>query len=297
MKDLSAIERWEVSYQITALLAESADPQRTVYGVLSLVGTAMDFDAGSFWVLHEERAVLRAASFWTKPGLLFPNFELVTRVREMTMGQGLPGKVWETQDLVWYPELAKAANFPRALVAAMDGIHLGVAFPAKRMRHVFGVFEFFSRERWECDLECRRFLAALGVQIAVFLEYYRIKDSVVEEDDKVRLAADRSLDAVLTIDKTSKILYANSAVRQLFGWAPQELIGGQLTKVIPEYLRHVHEEGIRRYNETGVRHLDWNEIRVPGLHKEGHEVPLVLAFGEFWRAGERVFTGFARKQS
>ncbi len=55
-----------------------------------------------------------------------------------------------------------------------------------------------------------------------------------------------------------------------------------------------HEQGMVRYLGTGERKLNWNEILLPALHKNGSEVALKLAFGQFWRDGKRVFTGFAK---
>jgi len=63
---------------------------------------------------------------------------------------------------------------------------------------------------------------------------------------------------------------------------------------MPEYLRHVHEHVLARYVATGQRHVSWDGVSPPGLHKNGHEIPLVISFGEFVRAGKRVFTGFAK---
>src|SRR3954471_12115976 len=96
MRPLTPVERWELSYQITEVLAESSDSQSAIAEILALVGNAMQFDSGSFWVVHELRTVLRCVSFWARTGLEFPNFELVTRVRDLTHGQGTPGMAWES---------------------------------------------------------------------------------------------------------------------------------------------------------------------------------------------------------
>ena len=292
MRRLSATERWELSYQTTAILAESLDPQSAVRDLIALLGTTLDFDAASFWVVHELRAALRCVSFWTRQDVQFPNFELVTRVRDLAFGQDLPGIASETRQVVCFPDIVAESKVVRSSVAKMDGLSMGIGFPAYRLRRVFGVFEFFSREVESCPEETIKFFAALGVQIGVFLEHYQINEVVIEDGSEVRLAAERSLGAVFTIDEKSTIIYANSAVISIFGRTPEELIGGSLTRIMPEYLRHVHKKGLARFISTGKRHLDWSGSELPGLHKDGHEVLLTLAFGEFWRAGKHVFTGF-----
>ena len=46
--------------------------------------------------------------------------------------------------------------------------------------------------------------------------------------------------------------------------------------------------------QTAARSMAWEAIELPGLHKDGHEVPLEISFGEFIRNGRRYFTGIAR---
>src|SRR5579872_6392421 len=187
MRELTATERWELSYEITGILAESVAAERSVSEILRRVGEAMEFDAGSFWVVHDLRAVLRCVAFWTGKDLQFPNFELVTRVRDLAFGQGLPGKCWETRLPAFFPNVAEEPNFPRALVARLDGLCGGVAFPAFRLRRVFGVFEFFSRTERAPHQDTLEFFAALGIQIGVFLEHYQINEHVIEDETQVRL--------------------------------------------------------------------------------------------------------------
>lgn len=97
------------------------------------------------------------------------------------------------------------------------------------------------------------------------------------------------------IDEDSRILFANGATANIFGYDPnEELVGRSLTMLMPEYLRQVHEASLKRYMDTGKRHLDWDAIELPGLHKSGEEVPLEVSFGEFFKEGRRFFTGFLR---
>ena len=73
MLHLTPSELWELSYRTTGILAESTDAQSAIRDLLALLGTTLDFDAGSFWVVHELRAVLRCACFWTGKNAQFPN--------------------------------------------------------------------------------------------------------------------------------------------------------------------------------------------------------------------------------
>jgi len=72
------------------------------------------------------------------------------------------------------------------------------------------------------------------------------------------------------------------------------MLGKELTMLMPEYLRHLHRAGFARYKETAKRHISWQAVELPGLHKNGNEIPLELSFGEFTKDDKRLFTGIAR---
>lgn len=112
--------------------------------------------------------------------------------------------------------------------------------------------------------------------------------------ERARIIAESASDAIITIDQDSKILFINRAAENIFGYSIKEMLGQQLTMLMPEALRKLHRAGLERYVETGIRHISWNAYELPGLHKEGREIILEVSFGDFIRNGERFFTGIAR---
>jgi PAS domain S-box-containing protein len=107
--------------------------------------------------------------------------------------------------------------------------------------------------------------------------------------------AESAPDAILVIDEDSVILSANPATERVFGYAPDELVGRQLSVLIPERLRAAHHRGITRYLRSGRRNIPWTGVELPGLHKDGREFPVEVSFGEFIDdTGRRVFSGFMR---
>lgn len=128
-------------------------------------------------------------------------------------------------------------------------------------------------------------------------ERKRAEDILRESEESHRVIAETASDAIITVDEDSTILFVNAAAEQIFGYTPEEMLGQQLTMLMPEYLRHVHRAGMRRYVNTGKKHISWNAVELPGLHKSGREISLELSFGETTRGGRHVFTGFARNIS
>ncbi len=118
-----------------------------------------------------------------------------------------------------------------------------------------------------------------------------------------RVITETISDAIITIDQHSVILYANEVVETIFGHSYRALVGQDLVVLIPDYLRTLHRNALQAYVETGQRHLHtWNRVQLPGLHRDGHQIPLEISFGDAWQDGRRIFTGIihditARKHS
>ncbi|MEK7724554.1 MAG: two-component regulator propeller domain-containing protein [Acidobacteriota bacterium] len=156
--------------------------------------------------------------------------------------------------------------------------------------------------------------AILAIGAAVFaLDRYRVRKThqvekaldetkranvlIRESEIRFRTLADTASDAILTIDADSKIIFVNEAIEKVFGYSAEELIGKPMTMLMPERMRSGHDQGLTRYLQTNQKNINWEGVTLPGLHKNGHEIPLEVSFGEFEREGKRYFTGIARDVS
>ena len=135
---------------------------------------------------------------------------------------------------------------------------------------------------------------SLADGIANAIQRKRIETALSQSEEQYRLVAETANDAIITIDAKSTILFVNRAASRIFGHEPDQMIGKSLTILMPEYLREVHRAGQERYLKTGKKHLQWDHVEVPGLHRDGHEFPIELSFGEYKANGQHVFIGIAR---
>ncbi|MDQ1613876.1 MAG: hypothetical protein QOG00_3807 [Pyrinomonadaceae bacterium] len=123
-----------------------------------------------------------------------------------------------------------------------------------------------------------------------------VESAPVDEtcDGRFLTFAENAADAIIIIDAASVIHFVNRAAEKIFGHPVAELLGQNLTLLMPDYLRHVHRAGLERYLATGARHISWGGVELPGLHRDGREIELEISFGEFVEDGVRYFTGIAR---
>ncbi len=122
----------------------------------------------------------------------------------------------------------------------------------------------------------------------------KAEETLRESEEKYRVMAQTATDAIITIDWNGTLIFANPAVEQLFGYKPEELIGRQITMLMPERFRKRHLQSMSRYLETGIKSVSWKALEVVGLTREGKEVPLEISYGEFRMAGSQFFSGVIR---
>ncbi len=113
-------------------------------------------------------------------------------------------------------------------------------------------------------------------------------------EEKHRLVVETANDAIISMDHTGTIQFANPASTRIFGYDPTELIGKPLTVLMPQFMRELHDNGFRRYLDTGQRHINWQGTELTALRKNGQEFPVEISFGELTRDGHKIFTGFIR---
>ncbi|MDA8166029.1 MAG: EAL domain-containing protein [Desulfobacteraceae bacterium] len=120
------------------------------------------------------------------------------------------------------------------------------------------------------------------------------EEALRESEERYRIIAETAQDAMVTIDEESRITFSNPVVEKLFGFTSAELQGKSLTLLMPERFRQAHFQAMRDHLATGERHLPWGTVEMPGLHRDGREIPLEISYGEYVKNGKHFFIGIAR---
>lgn len=101
-------------------------------------------------------------------------------------------------------------------------------------------------------------------------------------------------DALIVIDEHGLIRRFSPTAVRLFGYKPEEVIGRNVSLLMPSPYRERHDGYLDHYLRTGERRIIGTTRVVVGLRKDGHTFPMELAVGEAQMERERLFTGFVR---
>lgn len=117
---------------------------------------------------------------------------------------------------------------------------------------------------------------------------------VEEGEARLRSMLDTATDAVITIDSAGLIQSFNPRAEALFGYPAAEVLGHNLTRLMPPSYREAHERGLSHYLATGVRKMIGGIREVEGQRKDGSRFPIELTVSEIRRGNRRTFTGIVR---
>lgn len=101
-------------------------------------------------------------------------------------------------------------------------------------------------------------------------------------------------DAMVVIDERGIMQSFSTAAERLFGTRSADMIGKNVSILMPSPYREGHDGYLQRYLQTGERRIIGVGRVVVGERKDGSTFPMELAVGEMKTGGGRYFTGFIR---
>ncbi len=102
-------------------------------------------------------------------------------------------------------------------------------------------------------------------------------------------------DAMIVIDERGHMVSFSAAAERLFGYTQADVVGANVTMLMPSPYRERHDGYLARYLNTGERRIIGIGRVVFAMRKDGSTFPMELAVGEAATGeGQRLFTGFIR---
>lgn len=102
---------------------------------------------------------------------------------------------------------------------------------------------------------------------------------------------DSSIAGIITINSHGVVQTFSPAAERLFGYESREVIGRNLSMLMPEPDHSRHDDYLAKYLTSGNAHIIGLGREVVGLRRDGTLFPMHLSVGEFSIDGQPMFTG------
>jgi two-component system cell cycle sensor histidine kinase/response regulator CckA len=285
--------RRDAQYGVTRVLAGSRTVAQAADAVLRVVGETLMWELGLLWRVDGDS--LRLVSQWQSDDLATREVEAIGRTIVVRRGERLPGRVWESGEAEWIPDVIADRGLPARDPDDRRCLAAAIAVPVTGGGGTWGVLEFCGCKRRGSDDDRLRVFASFGGQLGQFIERTHAEEAVRAEEARKHAILESALDAIVTMDHHGRIVEFNPAAERIFGHEARAVVGRQLADVlIPERLRDAHRHGLERYLEGGPATILGERIEMSALHADGHEIPVELAVSRVNLPGPPLFSGYIR---
>ncbi|RRN66250.1 PAS domain S-box protein [Caulobacter sp. 602-1] len=141
---------------------------------------------------------------------------------------------------------------------------------------------------------CAAIFLSVGFGMAVgggWFHAARRREAAV--NDHLRSILDTVPDGVVVIDRDGLMTSFSPAAERMFGWTASEVLGKNVSLLMPEPHAAAHDDYIQRYHRTGDKRIIGVGRVVVGQRKDGSTFPMELAVGET-KGPMPSYTGFIR---
>lgn len=113
-------------------------------------------------------------------------------------------------------------------------------------------------------------------------------------DSRMHALLEAAVDGIISTDDRGIIQTINPSGERLFGYSEDEVVGRNVSMLMPAPYREEHDGYIARYLATGEKRIIGIGREVVGRRKDGTTFPMELAVAEARVGHERVFVGIVR---
>jgi PAS domain S-box-containing protein len=101
-----------------------------------------------------------------------------------------------------------------------------------------------------------------------------------------------AIDGIITIDELGTVESINPSACKLFGYPENEVVGNNISMLMPTPDRESHDHYLQHYKATGEAHIIGIGRDLIGRTKDGYQFPFKLGVSEVKYAGRKIYAGF-----
>lgn len=120
------------------------------------------------------------------------------------------------------------------------------------------------------------------------------KEHLAEQAQHTQTILDNVVDGIITIDGNGIMQSFNPAATRIFGYAEDQVVGNNVSMLMPSPHREAHDRYLRNYERTGDAKVIGTSRELEGLRKDGSLFSMELSVREITRQDQPLYVGMVR---
>jgi signal transduction protein with GAF and PtsI domain len=167
-----------VQLAVTTALDKADAPLAAMPPVIQAICKSLNWSFGAFWTLEAESKSLNCKYAWSIPSREMKEFAERSRLKTFTVGDGLPGRIATSRQLVWISDTLIEETMPQRTLFRQGGFRCVMGMPVLYRQKTFGVCEFLCHEVRQTNPALGQVMTSLGMQIGHFIQHMQVKDAL-----------------------------------------------------------------------------------------------------------------------
>ncbi len=190
----------ELEHKVTRSLSEAESASAGLVAAIRAVCETEGWECGRYFHPDEKAGVLCLGASWGVPIPEIERFIEASRDLVYAPGVGLLGRVWQSGEPMWVPDVHVDERVSQAALARNWGIHGAFVFPVMSEGKTIGVLAFNSREARQQEERLLQAMGVIGSQIGQFVRRQQAERVRRESEEKFRALTELSSDMYWTQD-------------------------------------------------------------------------------------------------
>ena len=230
-------KRVVAQYLVSQVLVNAKDRSTDYENIISILAETYNWQVGFFWSLSEKDKTLKFYSSWCEPVMDLQNFVNKSKYYSFREGEGYAGKVWKEKKPLWITDINKSHIYIRKEEIMKLGMNSVFGFPVKSKGRVVGVFEFYSKEKRDRDIE--KITDSISFQIGQYIRSKETEKALLENAKQMKALFKNIPDGITVEDVNGNIIYANQEAATIFNYK-------KILKLQKQNIRNVFSKFILR---------------------------------------------------
>jgi two-component system sensor kinase FixL len=125
----------------------------------------------------------------------------------------------------------------------------------------------------------------------------RLEQSIRDSEEKFHNIVETATEAIISVDSASRIVLFNRGAEQTFGYGKEEVLGRDLSVLVPEGYRGPHRDWAERYLGEALPHEVGKTFEAVAVRQDGREFPMRMSISVSLVGGSPLYTAIIRDQT